>query len=123
MGNEHKDWHTRFDDNITAFDSLPRGWVKSFVPKMKDDLLEALGPYAEDFVILEAKEKWGELRIYWNWGDRDYTNEECDDLNKLYNAIENIIDEYSELSRKICVKCGAVATHFKDGLPYCEEDK
>lgn len=122
MGNEHKCQHTRFDDNITAFNSLPIGWVKSFVPKMKDDLFKALGPYAEDFVILETKEKWGELRIYWNWGDRDYTNEECDDLDKLYNDIENIIDEYSELSRNTCVKCGAPATYFKDGLPYCEED-
>ena len=56
-------------------------------------------------------------------GRKDYyTDEDYDYLEKLCPKIEDIINKYEVISGFICVKCGAPATHFKDGLPYCEED-
>ena len=41
---------------------LPPGWIDAFGVQMCDELLEALGKYANDWIILQAKEKWGILQ-------------------------------------------------------------
>lgn len=127
MSSEYKDYYydlrERFDDAVSELDSLPSGWVRSFVPQLKDELFNALGQYAEDFCVLDCKEKYGNMRLYWHFPDRDYyTDEDYDYLEKLCPKIEDIINKYEVISGFICVKCGAEATRFKDGLPYCEED-
>lgn len=127
MSSEYKDYYydlrERFDDAVSKLDSLPSGWVRSFVPQLKDELFNALGQYAEDFCVLDCKEKYEEMRLYWCFPDRDYyTDEDYDYLEKLCPKIEAIVNKYEIISGCTCVKCGAPATHFKDGLPYCEED-
>ena len=45
MSNEFKDYYydsrEMFDDAVSELDSLPSGWVSSFVPQLKDELFEA----------------------------------------------------------------------------------
>lgn len=127
MSNECRDYYSdlrkNFDDATNSLNYLPRGWVNSFVPQLKDELFDVLGQYAEDFCVLDCKEKYGNMRLYWHFPDRDYyTDEDYDYLEKLCPKIEDIINKYEVISGFICVKCGAEATHFKDGLPYCKED-
>ena len=94
-------------------DYMPKGWVKAFGKQMCDDLLEVLGDYANEWIIVQVKEKYGELRIY--------------DLgcpSDLYDKVNRIIGKYSYISRFICVKCGSMdARMYDDGWmsPFCEE--
>ena len=127
MSSEYRDYYSElrknFDDATNSLNYLPRGWVNSFVPQLKDELFHVLGQYAEDFCVLQCKEKYGKMRLYWHFPDRDYyTDEDYDYLEKLCPKIEAIVNKYEAISGFTCVKCGAPATHFKDGLPYCEED-
>lgn len=105
MSNEFKDYYydsrEMFDDAVGELDSLPSGWVRSFVPQLKDELFEALGQYAEDLYILQCKEKYGEMRLYWCFPDRDYyTDEDYDNLEELCPTIQDIVDKYTEISRE-----------------------
>lgn len=102
---------------------LPRGWVNSFGEKMCDELLAALGKYVNDFIIVQTKEKYGSIRIYWRWRDREYTKEEIEERNQLFYTLNPIITKYEEISYHTCVKCGAQATHYSEPwiLPYCEK--
>lgn len=126
MSNGYKDMITdrRAEFNAKMWEAayLYDGWHKAFVPQMMDELFDALGSYVEDFEVLQIKEKYSKLVIYWNWDDRDYTDEERADLNELYEIIENIIKKYSDISDKTCVECGGKATYFSTGwtLPYCD---
>ena len=62
----------------------------------------------ERFHIIQIKEKWGSLRFYVIGGTM-----------KLYE----IIGKYEELSRHICIECGAPATQISRGWisPYCDD--
>lgn len=119
-----QDLRSDFEANVACFDyDLPVGWVKSFISQMKNELFELLGPYAEDFQVLQIKEKWGELRMYWHFPDQDYyTNEDYDYLEELEPKIRGLIDKYVEISKKTCVVCGEPATYttnFGYITPYC----
>lgn len=126
MSNEHKDYmvdlRATFNTKMEEIADLYDGWLKTFVPQMMDEMFDALGSYVEDFDVLQIKEKFGEMRLYWDWVDRDYTDAEVEDLNELYKIIEHIISKYEDISRRTCVKCGGKATHFSTGwiLPYCD---
>lgn len=60
------------------------------------------------FRIIDLKEKFGQCRLYINYGS-----------SELYN----IIDKYESLSWNTCIKCGKPATHTSKGWisPYCED--
>jgi ribosomal protein S24E len=127
MSNEYKDW---CNDNLTALnakmweaDFLPEGWTDTFIPEMKKELANALGSYIDDFVVFQIKEKYGAMRMYWSWADRDYDDNESDDLRELYKEIKDIIDRYAVISEKTCVVCGKPATKMTTGwiLPVCDE--
>lgn len=126
MSNEYRDWlldqHEQFNANVSDLDLLPTGWTKTFVPKMKEELFNMLGPYVEDFIILDAKEKYGQLRVYWTWEYRDYAISELADLGELQKDIDDTLFYYESLSKNTCVVCGKSTTHISKRyeLPMCE---
>ena len=73
--------------------AIPEGWEKSFGADLRKELDDVLArENIEAFEIIDVKEKWGELRIYFFPHD---------------DVIENVIDEYSIISRSICLACGS----------------
>ena len=65
MSNERKDWEEDLKRHlyiqIGGFYGLPKGWVKFFLPSLIDDLFNILGGYAEDWIVLQVKEKFNEF--------------------------------------------------------------
>ena len=101
-------------ENCWIFE-LPEGWIKGFGKQMCDELRNALGEHIDDFVIQQVKEKHNQVVWYWCWEDRDYTDEETNELNKLYGLIENIIDKYAQISYNTCTVCGEPANKWTSG--------
>lgn len=126
MSNESKDYE--FDKRRHIFSQLdrdgglPDGWYKNVIPNMVDELVDVLGPYAFDFEVLQCKEKYGAIRIYWTWAEGSYRNPEAD-WNEMRDKIDNILHKYEATSFLTCVECGANATNYSTGwvLPYCHE--
>ena len=110
-----------FDENTKSFDDLFNGWTSSFVKNLRNDLYDALGDFSDDFVVLDCKEKYGSMVIYWSWRERPYTVDELMHINELYDTIESIIRKYSKISYKTCVACGKPAEEYSNGwvLPFC----
>ena len=123
MLNEYDDLRIDFDEKMDELYDLPEGWVNSFVPKLKKELFEVLGCYADDFEVMQIKEKYGRFVMYWCWADRDYYDSEIADLNNLRETIDDIINYYSDISFVTCSVCGKEAFHRSNGwiLPYCTE--
>ena len=126
MSNEYRDWlldqREQFYANVSDLDLLPTGWIKTFIPKMKEELFNMLGPYVEDFIILEAKEKYGQLRVYWTWAYRDYALSELTDIGRLQEDVNDLLLYYQSLSENTCASCGKPTTHMSKryNLPMCE---
>ena len=127
MSNEYQDWHrdivSELNTRMRDADFLPDGWTSTFIPAMKRDLVDVLGSYVYDFIILDVKEKYGAMRAYWAWADRDYDENEAQDRNELTNKIEAIISKYEKISENTCAICGKPATKFTTGWvwPVCDE--
>ena len=127
MSNEYKDWFcdviTELNIRMRESDFLPEGWTNTFVPEMKKELANTLGGYVYDFDVLQIKEKYGTMRIYWSWADRDYTSREIVDLEEISEIITDIINKYENISEKTCAVCGKPATKFTTGWvwPVCDE--
>ena len=121
MSNEYKDWirdlREEFNAKTEQFDSLPDGWINTFVPQMKEELFEILGSCAENWILLDIKEKYGALRVYWSWNMERY-DEIAADQEVLGRDIDCIIDKYSKMSLKTCAICGEPAMCVED-LPLC----
>ena len=127
MSNEYKDW---YNDILTALnakmweaDFLPDGWTSTFIPELKKELANVLGSYVDDFAVFQIKDKYGAMRMYWSWADRDYDNNEVNDLNELTKEVEAIVNKYEAISTKTCVVCGKEATKMTTGwvIPVCSE--
>lgn len=127
MSNEYKDW---FYDIVTALnakmweaDFLPEGWTDTFIPEMKKELARMLGNYVDDFVVFQIKEKYGTMRMYWSWADRDYDENEIEDLKGITSEIEAIVKKYETISENTCVVCGKPSTKMTTGwvIPVCDE--
>lgn len=100
-------------------DELPIGWLIAFGEDMCNELLEALGSYVDNFIIIQVKEKFGEMRIYYYF---DCT-EDNEEIKSVQYKVDIIIDKYSVLSYKTCVDCGAPADVRTVGgwiAPYCD---
>ena len=126
MSNAYKDYKRDlreiFNEKMHEVDILYDGWKGSFVPQMMDEMFNVLGPYVEDFEVYQIKEKFGSLTVYWGWRHRDYTDEENIDRYEIDNAIKNIIQKYSDISYRTCVKCGSQATFLSSHwvIPWCD---
>lgn len=126
MSNEYNDWFcdvmTELNTRMREADLLPEGWTDTFIPKMKKELADVLGSYVYDFDVLQIKDKYGMMRFYWSWADRDYTDDESKDVNILTTEIEAIIRKYEKISEKTCVVCGKEATKITNGwvMPMCD---
>ena len=126
MSNEYKDhmndMRAIFNYKTREVEFLYDGWRNSFVPEMMDELFNALGPYVEDFMVHQIKEKYGSLTIYWGWKHRDYTDEENNDRKEIDDAVKSIVEKYRKISDHTCVQCGDKATFLSAHwvIPWCD---
>ena len=133
MSNEWKDYQhdlrEDFANNfVDAIDGIPDGWIKSFMPQLRDELFKACGAYADEIMFYQIKEKYGQLTVYWNFPDKDYyTDLDNKDIEEIIPTIQSIIKKYTEISKNTCIVCGKAATHMTAGyiVPLCDscEDK
>ena len=102
-------------------DEIPIGWRDSFFKNMCDDLIAVLGNYINEFEIIQLKEKYGSMRLYWNWKNENIFTEE--QIHNLTNTIRDVISKYEAISYHTCVRCGKSSTgHTKPWiLPVCDE--
>ena len=100
---------------------LPDGWY-DIGAQMCNELMMALGVYVDDFVILQLKEKFNQIRLYWRWVSRIYSDSESEEMHIIYNTIENILSKYAEISYNTCTVCGKPATKWTNGwiAGYCD---
>lgn len=133
MSNEQKDYAIEsFNELNQAFreggvNCLPGGWRGTFINDLVRDLYEVLGPYyASHFKVLDIKEKYGELRLYWDWDEEIFemnSKEDILDTAYKYDKVEEIIEKYSKKSLHTCTQCGKQENVKVDayvGLPLCK---
>lgn len=102
----------KVDNDFCALQDLPQGWVDAFGELLCEELDIAIkkAGFQDEFVILQAKEKYGQLRLY-----HSPSNQEIND----------IVNKYSLLSENICCICGAVDVPMLTRLgwisPFCED--
>jgi hypothetical protein len=77
------------EQNLSHRDHIPEGWRPLF-----DELMTNLGALDDDFRIVQAKEKFGELRVY---------------LKSYAPGARDLIDAATRESKKTCQVCGAEA--------------
>ena len=100
---------------------IPIGWRDSFFENMCDELIAVLGNYINEFEIVQLKEKYGSMRLYWNWKDENIFTEE--QIHNLTNTIRDVISKYEAISYHTCVRCGKPSTDYTHPwiLPVCEK--
>ena len=86
-----------YDYSWNELDALPEGWVRCFGTMLAKELNDILkkAKYERKFRILQAKEKFGEMRVYHNSVP-----------SSIYEEINRTIDKYTYLSQNICAICG-----------------
>ena len=84
-----------YDYSYNEWEAIDLGWQIAFGWDLLNKLAVAVNnlEYPEEFRITQIKEKFGELRIY------------CCGSREIYQ----LIDDYTALSRKICIVCGKPA--------------
>ena len=108
------------DPELSFAYGVCRGWLDEF-EKMCAEIAAVLKEYncpLSTFQFVQVKEKFGEMRVYWDL-EFDFEHE---DAATIYNKIDNIVDFHCAKTANICGVCGAPATVFSRGwvLPYCE---
>lgn len=98
----------------TYLDDMPEGWKRAFGKQMCEEIRGVLvkANYLYDYRIVQVKSKWAELR----WYDGGAPS-------SIYHELQDVIDKYTELSRKTCICCGRPATKLSCGWidPFCTE--
>ena len=96
----------------TYLDDMPHGWKRAFGKQMCEEIRNVLikGKYLHDYRVAQVKSKWAELR----WYDEGAPS-------SIYRELQDVIDKYTELSRKTCICCGRPATKLSCGWvdPFC----
>ena len=102
-------------------DEILIGWRDSFFEHMCDELITVLGDYVNKFEIIQLKEKYGSMRLYWNWKDENIFIEE--QVQNLTNTITDVISKYEAISYHTCVRCGKPSISYTNPwiLPVCDE--
>ena len=102
-----------FDYTFTALDDIPEGWKKEFGEQMCEELQTVLKKHncVELFRIIQIKEKYGGLRLYYS-----PLPEQCN------REIRRVIAKYEDISEHTCCECGATAEYMSKGwiCPYCK---
>lgn len=98
-----------YDYQYTLFDDIPSGWREEFGIEMCEEIKKVLEKYdmLKDYRIFQIKEKFGELRVYGNWGNEEF---------------DSVIKKYTDYSKIICYRCGDRANFYdmyKTGCPIC----
>ena len=130
MSNEQKDYAIEgFNELNQAFreggvNCLPNGWRGTFINGLVRDLYAVLGPYyASHFIVLDIKEKYGELRLYWDWDEEMNYNGDILEAAHKYDKVEEVIEKYTKKSIHTCTQCGRQENVRVDayiGLPLCK---
>ena len=94
------------DYHYTWEDEIPLGWRKAFCPQMWDELKEILAKadYVDKFRFVQIKEKWGQLRLYWQGAP-----------NEIYDEVNTWEEKYLELSEEVCINCGKPSKYMTLG--------
>lgn len=104
-----------FDPDLLWLSQAPQGWQEKIKTDIYDKLIDILtDEWIHGFYILDLKEKWGNLRLY-------YSLEAAPP--EIYDEVERLIDSEENKFNHICVKCGKPTNHFTTGyiLPICEK--
>lgn len=119
--------------DFTLLDEVPEGWRIAFGEQMCEEIREELIkaqernpeggypdykedgkiiPYLQGYFPVQIKEKYGELRWY-------------DNGEPSGSHIHEIINKYSLISQRVCLKCGKPATWISTGWisPWCDDCK
>ncbi|MDR1538548.1 MAG: hypothetical protein LBU32_11250 [Clostridiales bacterium] len=112
--------------DISAFESAENpGWFP-IEGKMFGGIKSVLAKYTiplTSFILAQEKEKFGELRTYWDWSfDDESSSTENPVINSAKHEIDAVIDEAARESANTCWKCGQPATLQSRGwiLPFCQ---
>lgn len=101
------------DYHYTWEDEIPPGWRKAFCPQMWDELKTILekADYIDKFRFVQIKEKYGQLRLYWEGAP-----------NEIWDEVNAWEDRYLHLSDNVCIGCGEPAKYMSLGWisPWCE---
>lgn len=119
-------WLSTDEDNYEdcwIVNDLPKGWVDTFGEQMCNELSAALGEYANRWIILQVKEKWGSMVIHYHFDIDGLSKEEISKVEEIERPVSDIIDKYDDISYHTCVYCGAPATRKTNGwiLPICDK--
>ena len=90
-------WLDIGDKRLTLLDTLPMGW-SGLILDMCKEIKQALPKeLVAKYEVIEAKEKWYELRWY----------DGLDDLSPMPSTITDIVCKYEMQSKEVCMMCGA----------------
>ena len=99
--------------DYTLLDILPNGWrylILEMCNKLKHKLIGH--DIFDKYRVAEAKEKWNMLAWY------DYLD---DDFKPLPDDIHELVMEYEEKSKYICMLCGRLKPADKEICDVCKE--
>ena len=93
---EEYPWLDIGNEQFTLLDALPMGW-SGLILDMCKEIKQALPKeLVNKYQVVEAKEKWYELRWY----------DGLDDLSPMPSTITDIVCKYEVQSREVCMMCG-----------------
>ena len=90
-------WLDIGDKQFTLLDALPMGWYGLILDMCKEIKRALPKELVAKYEVIEAKEKWYELRWY----------DGLDDLSPMPSAITDIVCKYEMRSKEVCMMCGA----------------
>ena len=94
---EEYPWLDIGDKQLALLDTLPVGW-SGLIFDMCKEIKQALPKeLINKYQVIEAKEKWYELRWY----------DGLDDLSPMPSTITDIVCKYEAQSKEVCMMCGA----------------
>ena len=99
-----------YDYEYTLLDEIPEGWRNAFGMILMEELRKAClkTHYLQKLRIMQIKEKFGQLRIYFSDAPR-----ECQD----------IVNKYEIISEYVCIRCGKLDVPMMNDSwisPYCK---
>ena len=83
-------------EQLTLLDALPMGWHDLILDMCKEIKQALPKELINKYQVIEAKEKWYELRWY----------DGLCDLSPMPSAITDIVCKYEMRSKEVCMMCG-----------------